>query len=184
LYQLDTTQYAYTVRDAILDLVRETDGVVNDVVVRVDGGGGFGGGVVDQLRRSLQLKNKLKYFEVWEINFNGRAFDESRFSDLATEMYYHTGAELEEELTLVEVPEELQTDICERTWRYKHEVKKLETKDKFRGDFSRSPDDGDGCVLAVAPDYVFEGVLADGLIRLVHDTVEIGVPAGVGSPGF
>jgi hypothetical protein len=209
LYQLDTTQYAYTVRDAILDLVRETDGVVNDVVVRVDGGGGFGGGVVDQLRRSLQLKNKLKYFEVWEVNFNGRAFDESRFSDLATEMYYHTGAELEEELTLVEVPEELQTDICERTWKYvgvtgqaakrladgpngphtvtawyKHEVKKLETKDKFRGDFSRSPDDGDGCVLAVAPDYVFEGVLADGLIRLVHDTVEIGVPAGVGSPGF
>ena len=201
LYQLDTTEYYHTIRDAILNLVRETDGRVNDVVVRVDGGGGFGGGVVDQLRRSLELKNVLRFFEVWEINFNGRAFDESQFGDLATEMYYHTGAELETELTLVDVPDELQTDLCERTWRwvgvtgqaakrladkpggpntvsawYKHEVKKLETKERFRGDFSRSPDDGDGCVLAVAPDFVFEGVLSDGKVRLVHDTVRIGSP--------
>jgi len=207
LYQLDTTEYYIAIRDAILSLVHETNNRVNDVIVRVDGGGGFGGGVVDQLRRSLELKNVLKYFEVLEVNFNGRCFDETRFSDLATEMYYHAGSELENDLTVLHPTDELQIDICERSWRwvgvtgqaakrladrsgdgssvsawYKHEVKKLETKERFRGEYGRSCDDGDGFVLAAAPDYVFEGVDHDGYIRMVHESIPIVSP--LMSPGF
>lgn len=196
LYQLDTTEYYYAIRDAILALANETQGLVTDVIIRVDGGGGFGGGVVDQLRRSLELHNALQYFEVLEVNFNGRSFNESEFSDLATEMYYHAGQELESELTIIEATDELQIDLCERSWKwvgvsgqaakrladgsqspiskwFKHEVKKLETKDKFRSQYTRSCDDGDGFVLATSPDYIFDGIMEHGKVRLVYDTVHI-----------
>lgn len=196
LYHLDTTEYYTAIRDAIMNLISETEGLVTDVVVRVDGGGGFGGGVVDQLRRSLELKNNLDYFDVLEVNFNGRSFDESRFSDLATEMYYHAGKELEKELTIINADDSLQIDLCERSWKwvgvtgqaakrlakranepiakwFKHEVKKVETKDSFKAQFSRSCDDGDGFILATAPDYVFDGVVAAERVRIVHDPVRI-----------
>lgn len=203
LYQLDTTEYYHAIKNAIIALVKESGELVTDVIVRVDGGGGFGGGVVDQLRRSLELHNKLLYFDVLEINFNGRAFDETQFGDLATEMYYHAGQELEHELTVIESTDELQIDVCERSWRwvgvtgqaskrladrsgqpvsnwFKHEVKKLETKDKFRAQYTRSCDDGDGFVLATAPDYIFDGIMEAGQVRMVHDTVHIGTPVGIG----
>lgn len=197
LYQLDTTEYYHTIRDAIIALVKETNGLVTDVIVRVDGGGGFGGGVVDQLRRSLSLHNSLEFFEVVEINFNGRAFDEAQFGDLVTEMYFHAGQQLENDLTIIEATDELQIDLCERSWKwtgvsgqaakrladkshtpvsnwFKHEVKKLESKQFFRAQYTRSCDDGDGFVLATAPDYIFDGIMEYGKVRLVYDPVYIG----------
>jgi hypothetical protein len=38
----------------------------------------------------------------------------------------------------------------------KRDVRKLTPKDDFKRVQKRSPDDGDGCALACAPDYVFQ----------------------------
>jgi hypothetical protein len=57
---------------------------------------------------------------------------------------------------------------------FKHEVKKVETKDKFKAMFSRSSDNGDGFILATAPDYIFDGIVSAERVRIVHDPVRIG----------
>ena len=63
----------------------------------------------------------------------------------------------------MDVPPALEVDLCERKFKWvkagpadvKRDVKKLESKDDFRKRYHRSPDEGDGCALACAPDYVF-----------------------------
>jgi len=68
----------------------------------------------------------------------------------------------------VGAPGALQADLCERLYKWvkagpeevKRDVKQLESKDDFRKRHHRSPDDGDGCALACAPDYVFIRQLA------------------------
>ena len=65
---------------------------------------------------------------------------------------------------LIEPPNALETDLCERPFKWvaarhddvKKDVKKLLPKEEFHRVFHRSPDDGDGCALACAPDYVFD----------------------------
>jgi len=62
-------------------------------------------------------------------------------------------------LALLGPPNALEADLCERTYRWVKahgvDVKQLQAKDEFKAKQGRSPDDGDGCALAVAPDYVF-----------------------------
>jgi len=57
------------------------------------------------------------------------------------------------------VPNELEADLCERTYGWViHKgisVKRITAKDAYRKEHKRSPDDGDGFALAVAPDHVF-----------------------------
>jgi hypothetical protein len=61
----------------------------------------------------------------------------------------------------VSPPEELQADLCERLYDWRNargkDVKRLESKEEFRKRLipPRSPDDGDGFVLAVASDRLF-----------------------------
>lgn len=132
---------------------------VTHVEVRVDGGGGYGSTVIDNLKRETELSEMFEQFSVHEVMFNSAdVYDPTQFADLATEMYYHAGEALRI-LRIKNPANSLKADLCERKYRYVkkggRDVKRLAPKEEFRREHKRSPDDGDGFVLAVAPSYLF-----------------------------
>lgn len=157
LPQQRTGDYVRAVRDVALRLAgTEAD---RSLHVRVDGGGGFGSGVIDALLEDLELARAFAEVEILEVHFNGEAYEQTAYADLATEMYAHAAESLGG-LALLNPPAELEADLCERPYRWAnwkgHDVKELASKDLFRKSHRRSPDDGDGLALAVAPDHVFQ----------------------------
>jgi hypothetical protein len=158
--QLTTGDYFRSVKDAILRLVRQG---VTDVQVRVDGGGGFGAGLIDRLNDDVELSMLVPSFSVHEVHFGGtERIDATAYVDMVTQMYAEV-AETIKGLTIVNPPAELEADLCERTYKWMNrggvDVKKLAPKDEFKKARERSPDDGDGFVLAAAPDLLFGGGL-------------------------
>lgn len=156
--QLVTGDYFRAIKAAILRLVAQG---VTDVQVRVDGGGGFGAGLIDRLNEDVELSVKVPTFSVHEVHFGGTEdIDETAYVDKVTQMYAET-AETLKGLAIVDPPAELEADLCERTYKWMNrsgqDVKKLAPKEEFRKDHGRSPDDGDGFVLAAAPDFLFSG---------------------------
>lgn len=159
--QQDTGAYYRKVKEVALDLARR--GVLS-LHLRIDAGGGFGGGVADRCKEDLELSRAFGDFRVIEVHFNGTPQDPRAYADRATELYAHA-AETLKGVALVRPPDLLEGDLCERTYKWVNfqgqDVKELESKEQFRkrlqreGQPPRSPDDGDGCVLAAAPDFVF-----------------------------
>lgn len=155
---------------SVVRLCRELSAAgVEHVSVRVDAGGGYGGGVVDFLNHSHDPRSWFLTFGVHEIHFNAKPVDRERFADRITELYYYAGEALQV-LALDNPPPELETDICERPYKYvrrnvevmkngrvvkvPRDVKQLLSKDHFKNKEGRSPDDGDGLALAVAPEWI------------------------------
>lgn len=158
LTKLNTIDYAQAVKADALALKREHP-AINSLHIRVDGGGGFGGGVVDNLKADMELRQAFPDFKVFEIHFNGSPKDDKAFADWITEATADAAESLKT-LALVNPPNELQGDLTEREYEWVNKsgvaVKKLEQKDKFRKRQKpeRSPDDGDGFVLAVVSDFL------------------------------
>jgi hypothetical protein len=165
LDQQDTHAYVRAVRDEALRLVVRG---VTDLAIRVDGGGGFGGGIIDALRRDADLQRAFRAYRVFEVLNNAAPHDPAAYDDLGTEMYAAT-AEALRSLALADVPPSLEQDICERRYDWvqvkDHEVKRLESKKLFRKRAGRSPDDGDGLALACAPDHLFRPRAPGGLAQ-------------------
>jgi len=157
LARVDTNEYVQATKSKALELAALG---VKSLHIRVDGGGGFGGGVIDQLKIDADLLEAFPDFKLFEVHFNGTPHNGRSYDDAITE-WTADAAESLKGLSLVNVPEELQIDLCERQYGWVNRsgisVKKLESKDKFRELHHRSPDDGDGFVLAVASDHLFEG---------------------------
>lgn len=155
LAQLDTNAYARAAKKVALELARRG---VDNLHVRVDGGGGYGGGVIDKLKVDLELRRAFKAFRVLEVHFGGTPHDQDAYADLATEMYAHA-AETLKGIALERPPDALEADLCERPFGWVNhrgrDVKQLQPKERFKKDFARSPDDGDGLALATAPDFIF-----------------------------
>lgn len=153
--QKDSIQYAGTVKTEAKALKRKG---VKHLCVRVDGGGGFGGGVVDQLKRDVDFVELFESMKILEVHFGGAARNAKAYADLVTEMYA-TSAEVLKAIRIQKPPKELEGDLTERRYKWVLKegvaVKKLEEKDKFKDDRGRSPDDGDGFVLCAAPDFIF-----------------------------
>jgi hypothetical protein len=152
----DTNAYVRCIRTEALRLAARG---VTSLHVRIDAGGGYGGGVADKLKTDAELHWAIPDFQVQEVHFNGTPHDPLAYADTATEIYDHTAKALAV-LALLGPPNALEADLCERTYRWVKahgvDVKQLQSKDEFKKDHGgRSPDDGDGCALAVAPDYVF-----------------------------
>lgn len=161
LWHMDTSEYARRIFETGWALANAG---VTSLHIRIDGGGGFGGGVVDQLRRNVDLASRFEDYHVLEVHFNGSPSDDEAYADLATEMY-GVAADALKRLALVRPPVELEADLCERTYKWVArqgiDVKKIEPKEDYKRRVGRSPDDGDGFVLAVAPDSVFSGAEVD-----------------------
>jgi hypothetical protein len=154
--QQDTGAYHRAIRALALDLASQG---VTSLHVRVDGGGGFGGGVIDRLNEDEELRRAFVDYYVLEVHFNGTPSDPDAYADLATELYADT-AEALQALALDNPPPALEGDLCERKYRWVKvggvDVKKLEPKEHFKERMKRSPDDGDGAALSAAADRCFD----------------------------
>lgn len=137
---------------------------VKRISVRVDGGGGYGSTCIDNLNRDSDLQTLFEFFRVLEVHNNGVPVDDEKYADAVTEMYAYAGEALKV-LRLKNPAPNLETDLCERKYKYviktsngrtRLDVKQLVAKEKFKEQFGRSPDDGDGFVMCVAPDRFFE----------------------------
>lgn len=156
LTKLETLDYVAAIKSEAKKL--KALGVTN-LHLRVDGGGGFGGGVVDLTRADSELRQMFSEFKVFEIHFNGTVNDEKAYYDWITEATADV-AETLKGLAVVKPPKELGADLCKREYEWVNRsgiaVKKLVPKEKFRKMLNpeRSPDDGDGFVLAVVSDHL------------------------------
>lgn len=161
----DTNAY----RDALIVVcmwLKDRD--VKRLDVRVDGGGGFASGIIDPLRRDMDFKAMFDKIRLVEVNFGGTPGDNTKYADLATEMY----AEAAETITgysIINPPGLLEEDLTDRLFEPVNKggrnVRKLEEKELFRKRHQgRSPDDGDGFVLSAAPDHIFKVMDATSLV--------------------
>jgi len=132
---------------------------VKKLHIRLDGTGGFSSGVVDLLNMDYELGREFEEFLVQEIHFGSSAYDKDAYANIITEMYAEA-AETLKGLRIDDPPDELEDDLCDRHYRPANKqgrtVKAMEDKDIFRKRNGRSPDDGDGFVLAVAPEHIFQ----------------------------
>jgi hypothetical protein len=157
----DPSDYWRKTRTEALKLAEEG---VSSLHIRIDAGGGFGLGVADLLKRDEQLIRAFEDYKVQFVDFGGTPYDVDAYADLITELYSEAGESLRS-LAILNAPEPLEGDLCERryTWVNKGgiSVKKLEPKEVFRKRMqrqgaARSPDDGDGFCLSAAPDHIVE----------------------------
>ncbi len=81
--------------------------------------------------------------------------------DSITELYYETAESLKG-VSLIAPPDPLEVDLTEREFKFVNRAGKtkkiLEPKEDFKKRTKRSPDDGDGLVLALGPDHCFQNV--------------------------
>lgn len=165
LRQVDDWRYAEAGKKAALKAIGQG---ATTVSFRVDGTGGYGGGKIDILKADAALLEAATaagcQLLFHEVQFGSLPSDPERYYDTATELY----AEAAEELLHVSIPrppEHLQSDLTERRTRFMFRtvrekrlaVRKLESKDEFKARVkpARSPDDGDGAVLTLAPERLF-----------------------------
>ena len=140
-------------------LARSAKGITH-LHVRIDGTGGFGSGLIDKLKKDDELIKAFREFKVFEVHFGASAHDPKKYYNLVTEMYFETRETLKG-VSVVNPPDALEVDLTERQYDYRNvsgvTVKILEDKETFKkhSGEKRSPDDGDGFVLAAAPDYCF-----------------------------
>jgi len=127
------------------------------IEVRVDNTGGWGIGVVDAMKHNTYPGVE---FVVIEVVFGATAQDPTAYFHLITQMYAEADAVLTR--THISTPgDELREDLTDRRLVYrqgqeKRYVQKVEEKDEFKKRHAgRSPDDGDGAVLALAPSLLF-----------------------------
>lgn len=147
--------------NAVKDLAKEYAAAgARKLSVRFDGTGGYGGGPIDLVKADEDLKRIFSSgFSVHEVHFGGKAHAAETYADIATEMYAEA-AETLRGICLRDVPGFLEEDLTERTFKFVNRsgiaLKKLQDKEEFRTKHKRSPDDGDGFVLAVAPEFLFK----------------------------
>lgn len=160
LTKLNTIDYYQAIKQDAIELKRHHPEITS-LHVRVDGGGGFGGGVIDNLKADVTLCEAFSDFKVFEIHFNGTPRDEKAYHYWITEAMADVAESLKG-LAVRNAPNELQSDLCERKYEWKNwkgvSVKQLEEKEKFRKrqNPERSPDDGDGFVLACVSDFLLD----------------------------
>lgn len=154
---------SYDYLDALLPLCRELrDQGVTAAHFRLDSVG-VGAGAFDVLIHSQELRDIFD--EVVFIEFNGSSRDlpgdlDEQWLDLNTAVYM-AASEMLKVIALIDPPEHLEEDLTERrlkgTMYQERWIKKLESKDDFKKKHEgRSPDDGDGLVLAICPIEVLQ----------------------------
>lgn len=165
IYQQDTFEYYGKAVDAINHLYAAGARMIS---VRVDGGGGYGAGVIDQLSMAGELEGELRVYPedleviIHEIQFQETADTPEEYADLITELY-DSAANMLTYIKISDAPDLLVSDLSGRQYTYVtrrgRPLKQLVNKETFRRTNKRSPDDGDGFVLAVTPEHMFSGMV-------------------------
>jgi hypothetical protein len=149
-----TEEYIDVIKTECLKL---KDKGVTSLHIRMDTA--YGSGVIDGLRIHAELKEAFEDYEVFEVHFGGGAYNKRDYDNVSTEMYYEA-AETLKGISILAPPEQLEIDLCEREYKFINRQGKtrkiLEKKEDFKKRTGRSPDDGDGLVMAIAPDYCFK----------------------------
>jgi len=156
IYQGNTSAYVEPAIEAALKC--QAAGATH-LSIRVDGTGGFGAGAIDGLKADMRLRDAFgDNYSVHEVHFGSDPYADDKYADKVTELYAEA-AETLKGIRIHRPSTELEVDLTERTFDFVNRsgksVKKLDEKEKFRKKFGRSPDDGDGFVLAVAPEFIF-----------------------------
>lgn len=159
-YHQDSKEYFHPVLEMAKALAAKG---VTKLHIRIDAGGGAG--LIDTCKHSLELRELFFNEDITgeliinEVHFGGNPHDGKQYDNLVTEMYFET-AETLKGIRIVNPPEALETDLTMRTWepvnRSGKELRQLIAKKIFKKEIRRSPDDGDGFVLCVAPDHCFK----------------------------
>lgn len=146
-------KYVETIREECLKLPPKG---VTKLHIRIDAG--YGNAIIDALLIDDDLIKAFEEYEIFTVHFGSTNTHNKEYYDTATEMYFETAESLKG-LSILTPSETLEVDLCERKYNYRNVSgklkKKLEEKPEFKKRKKRSPDDGDGFVLAVAPDYCF-----------------------------
>ena len=152
-FKQKTEKYVDTIREQCLELEKKG---VKKLYIRIDAG--YGSGMIDALSIDDELIKAFEVFEVYEVHFGSTKTYNPDYYDTATEMYFEA-AETLKGISIIKPPEKLEIDLCERQYYYRNVSGKLKRKLEEKPDFKKrkkhSPDDGDGLVLAIAPDYCF-----------------------------
>lgn len=155
--QQSPEEYAHVLTTLITDL--KAQGVTN-VHIRIDVTG-VGWSVISALNAidgDPDFLQGLDEYEKVAVNFSAEPYYTGEFVDLITEAYFATADALND-LRIEDPPEYLEEDLTERTYHHRplrgRLLRALTPKLIFREQQHRSPDDGDGFVLAAGPDYVF-----------------------------
>lgn len=155
-FKQKTEIYVDTIREQCLKLKEKG---VKKLYLRVDAG--YGSGIIDALSIDDELIKAFEVFEVYEVHFGSTKTYNADYYDIATEMYFEA-AETLKGISIIAAPGKLEIDLCEREYYYRNVSgklkRKLEEKPEFKKRKKHSPDDGDGLVLAIAPDYCFNKV--------------------------
>ena len=155
-FKQKTEKYVDTIREQCLKLKEKG---VRKLYLRVDAG--YGSGIIDALSIDDDLIKAFDQYEVYEVHFGSTKTYSPDYYDTATEMYFEA-AETLKGISILSAPEKLEIDLCEREFYYRNVQgklkRKLEEKPEFKKRKKHSPDDGDGLVLAIAPDYCFSKI--------------------------
>lgn len=163
----DSYEYYQRVKRACLMLISKG---VKKIHLRVDAGGGYGN-FVDMVRRDADLQDitRLEELKIFEVHFGSPPQDKDgkdKYSNIITQLYAYA-AEALKVLRIRNGSVKLERDLCERKYRYviksshgktRLDLKELVSKEKFKDDHGESPDDGDGCALAIAGKHIFADV--------------------------
>lgn len=164
--ELDTMTRSRRYVEAVIAAVRAIlarGAPAGSLSIRVDAG--TGSGPIDMLRESAELARIVAEFNIYEVSFGSKAHDSELYADIVTEMYAEADTVLRGSRIDASCPAQLKYDLTNRRYGYitragGEAVKKLEPKDKFkRRSRGKSPDDGDGAVLALAPEHIFAAKL-------------------------
>lgn len=161
IYQQDGMEYFYKARQAILALY---DNGARMISVRVDGGGGYGSTVIDNLNAYDEWPEELELI-IHEIHFQEQADNPEEYADLITQLYEEAAGMLSY-ISIIDASDALVMDIAGRTYKWINRqgrpLKRLTNKEEFRRQYKRSPDDGDGLVLCIVPEFLLSGRVSIG----------------------
>jgi phage terminase large subunit len=166
VHGFDSIQVAGLVKQ-VIDEYRDAGGI-GRVSVRIDAGGGYGGGVFDQLSAWNREGELGPHVELIELSPSSKPIDEVRFVNRRDEMWFGIADWLSEGGTLNrdEEPPELEEDLLGVRYGFEraHGRIKVEPKDDVKKRIGRSTDQGDALALAVVK-------LEIGLVDIEHDII-------------
>lgn len=153
------SSYYFAIKDALR--IAKENGALS-AQVRFDAGGGYSSGAIELLEKDDEIKQWFGQFKVFRVHFGATGsavHKQDKYYDVITELT----ADVAESLlgvTVINPHSTLQHDLCLREYEPRNLhgrfVKKLQNKGQFKTKQGRSPDHGDGFVLAMASEFLFK----------------------------